>query len=247
MVHGTIAYIIGHGSHTIYKYKLDSDMWNKHSECPHVNPGLIIINDILTAVGGKKGNCSTNNLVSFNHDKWMERFPPMQTPRERPAVVHYNNYVVTIGGDCEKREVELLHIPSLHWSTVTSLPSPLAYITATLCHNDIIAMDYEGSGYMINIESLISLASTEHSKWMPLPQCPVVWGGPSLTVFHGQSLVVSYDGIFQLQDREWLRIGDMSVPDYCIVCVVCDQMVAVGGHPGYPVISTDTVSVAIIV
>ena len=255
VVHGTIAYVIRCGSRTIYSYQLHGDKWNKHSKCPHVNPGLVVINDLLTTVGGEEEDHPTNKLISWNCNNWVETFPPMQTPREEPAVLHYGDYIIALGGDLEERGVELLHIPSLLWSTVISLPRPIADITATLCHDKVIAMDCDGYGYVMNIKSLIQSnldeSSTEHSQWMPLPQCPVnyaTWGGPSLTTLHEQSLVVSYNGIFQLIDGHWVRIGNMSVPmEYCIVCVVCDQMVVVGGLTyGYSP-PTDAVRVTVIV
>ena len=250
VTYGTVAYIIGRESHTIYSYKLDRDKWEKHSECPHVNPGLVIINDLLTAIGGKEGDSITNKVVSFNHTEWMKVFPPMQTPRDDPAVVHYGNYVIALGGGHEERGVELLDVNSLLWSTVTSLPKPVTNITATLHHDNIIAMDYRGYAYTISIDSL-----KKHSQWMPLPRCPVDYndtliGGPPLTTLHGQCLVVSYKGVFQLQDREWVMIGDTSVPMlYSIVCVMCDRMVVVGGRtpPSFSLRTvTDAVRVAII-
>ena len=259
MVHSTIAYVIGRGSQTVYSYQLDGDKWDKHSECLHMNPGLVIINDLLTTVGGKEEHHITKKLFSWQGTKWVETFPPMQTPREDPAVVHYGNYVIAVGGDCVGRGVELLHIPSLLWSTVTSLPSPLSGITATLFHDEIIAMDRKGYGWTMNIELLLSAisfeeSSTEHSEWRSLPQCPVVWygyAGPTLSSLGGQPLVVSQNGIFQLQERQWVRIGDMAIPMFdCIVCVVCDQMVVVGGCPPDftgNLTSTDTVLVADIV
>ena len=254
VVHGTIAYVIGSDSQTIYSYRLDGDKWNKHSECPHVNPGLVIINDLLTAVGGRVGGDSTKKVTTLTRNNWVETFPPMQTSRERPAVVRYGDYVIAVGGDREKRGVELLHIPSLLWSTVTSLPSPLYNITATLCHDEIIAMDQWGNGCTMNIKSVFTAirlegSSTALSQWTSLPRCPVGygWSGPTLSSLSGQPLVVSRNGIFQLQERQWVRIGDMPVPSVsCIVCVVCDQMVVVGGYlPGYT--STDAVRVAVIV
>ena len=249
VVHGTIAFIIDYDSQTIYSYRLDGDKWNKHSKCPHVNPGLVIINDLLTAVGGRVGGDSTKKVTTLTRNNWVETFPPMQTSRERPAVVRYGDYVIAVGGDREKRGVELLHIPSLLWSTVTSLPSPLSTITATLCHDEIIAMDYRGYGWTMNIKSVFTAirlegSSTALSQWTSLPQCPVGYG-PTLSSLSGQPLVVSLNGIFQLQERQWVRIGDMPVPsDYCIVCVVCDQMVVVGGSTGS---STGAVRVAVVV
>ena len=255
VVHGTTAYVIGRESQTVYRYRLDKDKWNKHSYCLHVNPGLVIINDLLTAVGGMQEHRATNKLCSWKGTEWVGTFPPMQTPHVSPAVVHYGDYIIAVGGDREGG-VELLHIPSLLWSAVTSLPRPLHDITATLCHDEIIAMDYEGYGWTMNIKSLLSSIqleglSTEHPQWTSLPQCPVGYG-PTLSSLSGQPLVVSWGGIFQLQERQWVRIGDMSVPMlYCIVCVVCDQMVVVGGYlaghlPSYPT-STDAVRVAVIV
>ena len=253
VVHGTIAYVIGYGSQTVYSYRLDRDKWNKHSECPHVNPGLAIINDLLTTVGGRVGGRSTNKLCTWKGTEWVEVFPPMQTPRVSPAVVHYGDYIIAVGGDREERGVELLHVPSLLWSTVTSLPRPLSRISASLCADSIIVMDCLGSACMINVKLLnaqirLEGSSTEHSQWTSLPECPVDWPyGPTLSSLSGQCLALSSDGIFQLQERQWVRIGDMSVPmPYCIVCVVCDQMVVVGGYPtGYT--STDAVRVAVIV
>jgi len=64
VVHSTIAYVIGRGSQTVYSYQLDKDKWNEHSECPHVNPGLVIINDLLTTVGGKEEHPITKELFS---------------------------------------------------------------------------------------------------------------------------------------------------------------------------------------
>ena len=253
-MHDTIAYIIGYDSQTIYSYRLDGDKWNKHSECPHVNPGLVIINDLLTAVGGWVGGGSTKKVTTLTRNNWVETFPPMQTPRVEPAVVHYGDYVIAVGGDREKRGVELLHIPSLLWSTVTSLPSPLRDITATLCHDEIIAMDCVGCGWTMNIKSVFTAirlegSSTALSQWTSLPTCPGGYSWPTLSSLSGQPLVVSPNGIFQLQERQWVRIGDMPVPmGYCIVCVVCDQMVVVGGltnTTGSP--PTDAVRVAVIV
>lgn len=246
--HANIIYTIGGGSHTVYSYRLDRDEWSEHSQCPHVNPGLIMINNQLTAVGGEKEDIPTNKLVSWNDTEWVVVFPPMHTPRAEPALVHHSNYIIAMGGDSEHRGVEIFNISSHIWSTVASLPTPLQDITAMLCHNDIVAMARDGSVYSITTDSLISATgvSAEPVQWMPLPRCPVTWG-PTLTTFHGQTPVVQYCGIYQLYEGQWVRIGGMPVPMYyCIVCVVCDHMVVVGGHDSIlRFASTNAVRVAI--
>ena len=111
-------------------------------------------------------------------------------------------------------------------------------------------MDDQGFTYMMNIGSLISLEeqSTKQPQWTLLPQCPG-GEGPSLTSFHGQCLAVSYNGVFQLHEGQWVRIQGMSVPMcYCTACVVCDQVVVVGGRtPNFFSTCTDAVRVGIVV
>lgn len=253
-----IAFIIGCDSHTIYKFNLNADKWSEYCQCPHINPGLVIINHLVTAIGGNERGNPTNKLVSWDGRKCVEEFPPMQSPRQLPAVVHYGTYIVAIGGDREQRGVEVLNIRSLAWSTVVSLPRSLYHIVATLCNDDIIAMARHGMTYKINVHSLISTLSPEvsttgYAQWMSIPECPVgyhdvfgVYGGwPALTTFHGETVVVHYYGIFQLYKGQWEKIGDMPVPRcYCLVCTVHDQMVVVGGSPDLlSVIESDAVCI----
>lgn len=249
-VHGDIAYIIGRKSHTIYSYHLDEDKWTEYCQCPYTNPGLAIINGLLTAVGGKEGDRLTNKVMSWNHREWLEVIPPMHTPRRGPALMYYDTYLIAVGGNHKETGVEILNIPSLFWTKVTSLPRPLDLCTVTQCYDDIIAMDVHGRAYKTNVDSLISLvqskaSSTEHSQWMPPSKCPVYATGPTVTTFYGHTLAVSNDGIFQLCEKQWMWIGDLPVPVYdSIVCVVCDKMVVVGGCT-LLFTSTDAVRVAV--
>ena len=138
----------------------------------------------------------------------------MRTPRKEPALISSSAYIVALGGDRERKEVEVFHIPTQHWLTVTRLPIRLKNITATLCHDDIIAVGRLGSAYKISMDALIS----KLSQWTELNGCQR-WS--TLTTFHG---------IHELREGEWVRIGNMSVPKALpIVCVAGNQMVVVGG------------------
>ena len=114
-------------------------------------------------------------------------------------------------------------------------------------------MDCFGSAYRtkFNIDMLVrsiqlKKPSTEHSQWIPLPKCLV--SGTTLTTFCGHTLVVSLSRIFELLEGQWVRIGNLLTPTcYCIVCVMCDQMVVVGGRAAHSPTSTDAVHAAIIV
>ena len=109
-----------------------------------------------TAVGGQERDHLTNKLVSWKRGKWVEEFPPMQTPHKEPGLICSDTHVIAVGGDYKGTEVEVFHIPSQVWSTVTRLPTRLQYVTATLSHDDIIAVGRYGSAYTVCMDSLIS-------------------------------------------------------------------------------------------
>ena len=148
----------------------------------------------------------------------------------RPAVVRHGTYVIALGGDLEQRGVEVLNIPSLLWSTVTSLPTPAPRITATLCCGDIVVMTNDG--YTMSTDFFATDSALPSPQWKQLPYQRFV--GPALTSFCGQTVVVHNDGIHQLREGEWLQAGDTPLPMmYPVVCVVDDQMVVVGGEVAY--------------
>lgn len=230
VVHGTIAYIIGRNSRTLYRYQSDKDKWREHSQCPHVNPGLALINDMLTAVGGKERDRATNKLVSWNEEKWVEEFPPMKTPREEPAVVSHGLCVVALGGDVEQRGVEVFNVSSSLWTTVTSLPTPAPRITAALCRGNIVAMTNDG--YAMSTNFPVTDSAIRSIQWKDLPYKRFV--GPTLTAFRGQTVVAHNDGLHQLCEGKWVEVGSTPLPVmYSIVWVVDDQMVVVGGDMSY--------------
>ena len=227
VAHGDTIYVIGCGLYKVHSYRLDTNVWNQDevSPCPHTKPGLVIINNLLTAVGGLDRGRPTKKLITWKLGKWVKEFPPMQTPRMEPGLISKGTHVVAVGGDRKATGVEMFHIPTQVWSTVTSLPTRLQYITATLCHDDIIAVGRFGSAYTISMNALIS--KPIYTQWTSLPKCQ---GWSTLTTFHGRTVLVHYTGIYELQDRKWIQIGHMSVPKTLpIVCVAGEQMVVVGG------------------
>ena len=248
-VYDNTLYVIGENSRSIYCYdieKFNGDWTRVQTRCPHVNPGLVFVRGMLTAVGGSENDRSTNKLVSWKGRKWMEEIPPMPTARSSPAVVADNRHVIVIGGD-DRSEVELYDMHTHVWSTVVSLPHPLKGITATLCHGDVIvAMDNTGSTYSISIDSLLP-STLARPHWRALPRPPIVMGWPTLATFHGEAVCVCSDGIHQLYEGGWVRIQDNFLLvswNRSIVCVVRDKIVVVGGHSPYTDRPTNEVNAA---
>ena len=216
MNHNDKTYIIERDSCTIYSYELGRDKRKKHCSCRYVNTRLVIISSQLTAVGGEvEGSGRSNDLLSWKGNKWVNEFPPMQRARTDHTIVSNDVYVIALGGDGDDTGVEVFSISSSMWSTVTSLPKRLPYITATLCEHDIIAMDRDGHTYTASIQSLLSSvkSASNYIHWKQICNPPLGEGecGPTLTTFHGYAVAV-HNGIYQLVGGKWVKIGDMHQP-----------------------------------
>ena len=254
VVHHNIVYCISDSSTTIYQYQPDEDEWQEHSHCPHRDPGLAIIKDLVTIIGGVGRSGKTNKLLSWRDGRWEEVFPPMNTARSDPAVITHDRYVIAVGGEGET-SVELFTVSTNTWSTVTSLPQPLTYITATLSCNILYAMDWEGRTFSISMSHWTKNTSREpprpHPTWQPLPHyAPVEWS--TLTTVCGEVMAVGgvrgliTGDVYQLRQREWVRIGCMDTArDYPIVAVPRvpgHSMLVVGGRPSpssYPLTAVE--------
>ena len=243
VVHHNIVYCISSDSYTVYAYQPDEDEWQEHSHCPHNRTGLAIIKDLLTVIGGKEKGRKTNKLLSWRDGRWEEVFPPMNTARSDHAVLSEDDYVIAVGGEDGETSVELFTVSANTWSTVTSLPQPLRYITATLSCNILYAMDSDGQTFSISLSHWTKNTSREpsrpHPTWQPLPHDAPVEAS-TLTTVCGEVMAVggwrggTYTGdVYQLRQREWVRIGCMDTarayPIVAVLRVPGHSMLVVGG------------------
>ena len=250
VVHHNIVYCISYDSYTVYAYQPDEDEWQEHSHCPHNWTGLAIIKDLLTVIGGleeeeeeEEEGRKTNKLLSWRDGRWEEVFPPMNTARWDHAVLSEDDYVIAVGGDGET-SVELFTVSTNTWSTVTSLPQPLSDITATLSCNILYAMGRNGRTFSISMLHWTKNTSREpprpHPTWQPLPhRAPVQWS--TLTTVCGEVMAVggrrgytATGDVYQLRQREWVRIGCMDTarryPIVAVLRVPGHSMLVVGGY-----------------
>ena len=240
-------------SYSLYRYTMTEDKWEELLLCPCSDPGLVVIDSVLTAVGGYDGYSLTNKLVTLRQSRWVEEYPPMNTARSHPAVVstsdggHMN--VIAIGGHgvgvAWIDAVELFHAGRRSWSRLTSLPQPLALPSATICGNQLHVIGYSGDGYSCSLQALLSsnqpIGSQSHtSTWTPLPRLPVTFS--TAATLCGQLVIIGgmrgerdgspVNSIHQLVDGQWVNIGSMSSCRW--LCLVAspspDKMVVVGGR-----------------
>ena len=240
-------------SKSVYRYQLREDQWNDLPSCPYKNSGLVVIDSVLTAVGGMDGSHYTNKLFTLRQSRWVEEYRPMNTARDNPAVVstsdgwHMN--VIVIGGfgvgdwiDA----VELYNTGNSTWSQITSLPQPLNRPSAAICDNQLYVIGRDGDGYSCSLQALLSSdqpissqSITRSLTWTPLPRLPVTNSTAAtlcgqLVIIGGRRGVSTVNSIHQLVDGQWVNIGSMSSGRWrCLVANPSpDKMVVVGGWGG---------------
>ena len=160
----TKGYSVGHSADIAYfvdsisfkrilKFNSATHEWTVLSECPKQFFSIAVVNEHLTAIGGKQSYKDTNTLLNLPQDrhgifqqKWIEQLPPMAYCRSSPAVATTSTSLIVAGGrgpDEEKAPVEVLDSQTLHWSIVASLPHSLWQAIATIYENRL----YIGGGF----------------------------------------------------------------------------------------------------
>ena len=244
-------YLSPGASKNVYRYERSTEKWERLPPCPYHDPTLVIIDGVLTAVGGyNKGFFSdtpTNKLFTLRQKRWVKELPPMKTARSNSAVVSTSDgeYVLVIGGyddDGWTTTVELFQVKSRRWYTLSDVPNDLSSISATVCGNQVYVIGYSGDGYSCSLHDLPSFSDNLASfaiSWDPLPYLPATRS--TVATLSGQVVIVggfqydsSVNSIHQLVDREWVEIGSMSHDRrMCFVFSPSpDKMVIVGGWGG---------------
>ena len=254
---GKYAYFTGRRSNSVYRYKLSTNKWEELPSCPYQNSGLVIVKGELCAVGGFDES-ATNTLLTFRQGKWVEEYPPMKTARSMAAVASTTdgNNVIVIGGLCSgglTTEVELFQVKCRRWYELTDLPQPLQFPSATVCGDSLHVIGNEDYGYTCSLQNLPPEHDPERTTpaltWNPLPQLPVTKS--TAATLSGQLLLiggncdnkyglVTVRYIFQLIDREWVKIHSMSVDRNMslVASLSPDQIIIICGYQYYSGVPT---------
>ena len=138
---GNKIYFNHNNDHQILVYDNDGNAWTSLPRCPFSDFGLVVINNLLTVVGGDmadvdmcnpKMKCSpTNELLSLvRGQRWQKHFPAMPTKRFEAAVVCTVRVLVVAGGKTELgggrlSKVEVMDLTTTQWYNAASLPIPV--------------------------------------------------------------------------------------------------------------------------
>ena len=166
------AYEDGSPNKSVYCCSLkDYTRWTKIGvDAPQYYCGSAVINEELVLIGGlnSTNDRCTKFLSSYDTktERWIQKLPPLPTPRSSAAAVVCDDYLVVVGGQNEDGEavnvVQVLHIPMASWETAAGLPIRVAGQSVTICGTTVFLVGGSDgsvclrSVFAASIENIIS-------------------------------------------------------------------------------------------
>ena len=130
-VHGEALYVLCATYGQLFTYTISTSSWSQLSRGPMSDCSTVVINNLLTLVGGRRCDRSgtlSNQLFSLTGEgsgrKWTEEFPPMPTKRAIPISLCTGTSLIVAGGlvfDGYTQTIEVLNSETLQWSTAAYL------------------------------------------------------------------------------------------------------------------------------
>lgn len=208
--------------------------WTKAcSDVPQYYSASVVLEDELVLIGGVNAvdGKFTGALSSydFNAQVWLNRYPPLPTPRASASAFVYGEYLIVMGGQNEQKEivgvVEVLHLSTQVWETSDRLALPVAGASAVVCKNTVYLVGgVQGSLCVQTVQStpvrkilqschrfsvVSSIASDIRNIWKQVHDCPftkmtALSSGNQLLAFGGEQITKSANS----EPAEWIWIYD---------------------------------------
>lgn len=217
---------------SVYSYSIQADKWEHLPDYPCMSPGLTIVKDRLTGLGGvtKTGgpHQASNSLYSLVDGIWVEMFPSMPTKQYSPTSVCSKSLLVVAGGITLRSPsvttLDLMNTITYRWSSV---PSPLGSLPRSLWEVSMALSESTGRLYIAGGSgmfecSLWALQSTPPNvQFKAVPDPPVKWGSiatikgqlVSLGGFSGDKHVSSIH-VYITEKDVWHPIGELVSPRF---------------------------------
>lgn len=247
------AYFIRSRSSTVHAYDIAREEWSTLPDCPHTCSCLVVVDSILTSIGGLVGKEPTNLLLSLMREvgdrKWLTYLPPMLTKRYCLVAACTGRSLIAAGGhnDCTRlTTVEVLDIDMRQWFTTSSLPHKFTRPTAAICGDRLYLLggidDYPTHSVLsCSVHELCKPQAKQSTVWQSDTDIPNYFStcaalcGQLVVVGGGvpgkdTTAVITYDR----ETRSWQAISDMLVARrWSLVAVLSsNKMMVVGGVVG---------------
>ena len=242
----------------MYSYTISNSRWSQLPGCPTQCCPSVIINNLLTLVGGlDQTNTLINQLFSLTGKgrgrRWTEEFPPMPTKRYGSTALCTETAMIVAGGRNKDgsllQAIEVMNTETLQWSTAADLPKPLLCAQVSVCGVQVY-ISGRANMYTCSMLTLIQscksfLAGIRNRGarvWREVA-APRVEETTYVTV-HGRLLTVGGKGtdqksttavhMYNSTTDSWEVISHMETPRYaCITAVLPNnQLMVVGGYTG---------------
>ena len=276
VVDGNTVYINPRDSLKMYSCQVISSQKQRWSTLPdqqYINSSLVVIDGVLTGVGGIRDDNRTNSLLSLTESgggrRWSEVYPAMPTPCSSTVSLASQHTLIVAGGyNGNKNIVEVMDIPTRQWSTVSHLPHSFAMASGTICGDKLyLAGGCVGVGeptksvLTCSVSDLLSPPSLGASSlslanktgvWKRVRHLPVT--GSTLITLGGHLLAIG--GVdsgrtiaavhcYDNHTDSWRGVSEMKKPRWrCLAAVLPgDQLLVVGGNVDL-FTTSDTVEIA---
>ena len=248
------AYFNGYQSTRVYSYNFDTKEWSQLPDSPHTDFALVVVQGMLTMVGGRVRHAPTNSLLSLigqeGRDKnWFRRYPPMPTKRSGSAAICSGHFLIVAGGYGGQYTVEVLNIGTQQWHIASSLTSSITFGSISICDERLYINDLlTCSTFTCSIpELLVSCHPLSPAEKTPPAKQSKIWRriadlpykNSSLASLCGQLVAVggckhgtdtAAVAVYDEKTESWETMGEMpTARRYALVAIVKEKLIVIGG------------------
>ena len=149
IAYGTAVYVRLENN-KVYSFTTSTSSWSQLPDSPNYECPSVIVNNLLTLVGGKRSitpitQLIINQLFSLTGEgsgrRWTKKFPPMPTKRYGSTAQCAGTALIVAGGMGEDfstlQIVEVMNTETLQWSTAAHLPQPVSCAPGAVCGDHV--------------------------------------------------------------------------------------------------------------
>ena len=234
----------GRGSRVIHRYDPQTQQWSELPEYQYWYFTMTELSHQLVLVGGydvfTHNASNTVAVYSTSQRSWKQPYPPMNTPRDSPAVSTYHQCLVVAGG-CDATATDLATVEVLdtsvshgQWLSVATLPVRCSRMSAATMHDMLYLLGGTlGNKVLCVLLPALTQTSKPLTQWRTLNDAPqnnstaIVVDG-SLLAVGGSSSSAIY--VYQQKKNTWNKVGDLPTKrEDCACCLLQSKEIVVAG------------------
>ena len=245
-----ILYVNNRGRYSgsdILRYDLHTEQWCEPLQYQYCWSGMTVVSSQLVMVGGRDLSTykPTSTLAAYTPSQrsWKQPYPPMNTPREWPAVSTYHQHLVVAGGRYGETDLAIVEIPDMsvshsQWLSATGLPVSCRRMSAAITCNTLFLLGGSLGKKVLSV-SLSALAQTDKlpAQWRILPDIPLE-DSTAIAVHESLLAVGGSHGeqrssaihVYDQEKNVWNKVGNLPTErKYCACCLLPSGEILVAG------------------